>query len=92
MKRSNLTLALLPLALIVMVGCGNESRAEREPSTPAAAAIEQTAQVKQAPRAPDYGKVLVTNRLDIDFSKYLRSRSSSSAPTAASPARRCSRS
>ena len=71
MKRSNITLALLPLALILMVGCGNESRAEREPSTPAPVAVEQAAQVKQAPSAPDYGKVLVTNRLDIDFSKHL---------------------
>ena len=26
---------------------------------------------KQAPSAPDYGKVLVTNRLGIDFSKHL---------------------
>ena len=71
MKRSNMTLTLFLLALILMVGCGNESRAEREPSTPAPAAVEQTAQVKQAPSTPDYGKVLVTNRLDIDFSKHL---------------------
>jgi len=71
MKRSNITLALLPLALILMVGCGNESRADRSPSAPPPAAVDQTAHVKQAASAPDYGKVLVTNRLDIDFSKHL---------------------
>jgi thioredoxin 1 len=71
MKRSSITLAALILALTVVAGCGNESRAEREPAAPLPSAVEQTAQVKQAPSAPDYGKVLVTNRLDIDFSKHL---------------------
>ena len=71
MKRSSLSLAALILDLTLAVGCGNESRADRSPSAPATAAVEQTPQAKQAPSAPDYGKVLVTNRLDIDFSKHL---------------------
>ena len=71
MKRSNIILALSPLALILIVGCGNESRADRETAAPPPAAVEQTASAAQAPRVPDYGKVLVTNRLDIDFSKHL---------------------
>lgn len=71
MKRSSITLAALILALPLVVGCGNESRADRSPSAPSPATVEQTAQAKQAPSAPDYGKVLVTNRLDIDFSKHL---------------------
>jgi thioredoxin 1 len=66
-----MALSALILALTLAVGCGNESRADRSPSAPAPAAVEQTAQEKQAPSAPDYGKVLVTNRLDIDFSKHL---------------------
>ncbi|HUT08086.1 MAG TPA: thioredoxin family protein [Candidatus Latescibacteria bacterium] len=69
MKRSSLSLAVLILTLTA--GCGNESRADRSPSVPATAAIERTTQTKQAPSAPDYGKVVVTNRLDIDFSKHL---------------------
>jgi thioredoxin 1 len=71
MKRSNITLALLPLALILNLGCGNESRAERETAAPPPAAVEQMVNAAQAPSVPDYGKVLVTNRLDIDFSKHL---------------------
>jgi len=71
MKRSSLSLAALILALTLAAGCGNESRAGRSLSAPATAAVEQTTQAKQAPSAPDYGKVLVTNRLDIDFSKHL---------------------
>jgi len=71
MKRSSITLAALILALTVVAGCGNESRAEREPAALLPSAVEQTAQAKPAPSAADYGKVLVTNRLDIDFSKHL---------------------
>ena len=71
MKRSSITLAALILALTLVAGCGNESRADRGPSAPSPAAGEQTAQAKQGPSSPDYGKVLVTNRLDIDFSKHL---------------------
>jgi len=69
MKRSSLSLAALILALAVC--CGNESRAERDSPVSPAVAVEQTTQAKEAPSAPDYGKVLVTNRLDIDFSKHL---------------------
>jgi len=71
MKRSSLALSALILALILAVGCGKESRADRGPFPPPSSAVVQTPQVKQAPSAPDYGKVLVTNRLDIDFSKHL---------------------
>jgi thioredoxin 1 len=71
MKRSSIPLAALILALPLVVGCGNDSRADRSPSAPPPTAHEQTVQAKQAPSAPDYGKVLVTNRLDIDFSKHL---------------------
>jgi thioredoxin 1 len=71
MKRSSIPLAALILALPLVVGCGNDSRADRSPSAPPPTALEQTVQAKQAPSAPDYGKVLVTNRLDIDFSKHL---------------------
>ena len=62
---------VLIFALALAVGCGNDPRSDRGPSDPAPAAVERTAQAKQAPSAPDYGKVLVTNRLDIDFSKHL---------------------
>jgi thioredoxin 1 len=68
MKRSHIALSALILALTLAVGCGNESRADRGPSAPAPSTA---AQAGQAPSAPDYGKVLVTNRLDIDFSKHL---------------------
>lgn len=68
MKRTNMTLAVFPLALILAAGCGNESRADRGSSVPSPSTA---AQAGQAPSAPDYGKVLVTNRLDIDFSKHL---------------------
>ena len=71
MKRTNITLALLPLALILTVGCGNEFRADRDSPASPPAAVEQTAPARQAPGASEYGKVLVTNRLDIDFSKHL---------------------
>ena len=71
MNRSSMTLAALILALTLVAGCGNESRADRGSSVPSPSTVEQTVQAKQAPSAPDYGKVLVTNRLDIDFSKHL---------------------
>jgi thioredoxin 1 len=71
MKRGSITLVALILALALAVGCGNESRAERDSPVSPPAVVEQTVQAKQASGAPDYGKVLVTNRLDIDFSKHL---------------------
>jgi len=71
MKRSSIALSVWILALTLAVGCANESRAERNAPASSLAAVEQTQQVKQAPGASEYGKVLVTNRLDIDFSKHL---------------------
>jgi len=71
MKHSFFPPALLFPVLALMVTCGSKSRAEREPAAPTPSAVEQTVKLAQAPGASDYGKVLVTNRLDIDFSKYL---------------------
>ncbi len=71
MKRTDMTLAVLPLALILAAGCGNESRADRGSSVPPPSNAAQAGQAAQTPGSPDYGKVLVTNRLDIDFSKHL---------------------
>jgi thioredoxin 1 len=70
MKRSSISLSALILALILTVGCGNESRADPWPAAQPPTAAE-AGPAGQAPSAPDYGKVLVTNRLDIDFSKHL---------------------
>jgi thioredoxin 1 len=71
MKHSYIPAAVLGVFLILSVGCGKDSQAERAPSAPSPAAVEQTAQAKPASGSSDYGKVLVTNRLDIDFSKHL---------------------
>ena len=70
MKRNNVTFAALALVLALAVSCGKESRAERGSTSPPPSSIGQTAVAKQAATTPDYGQVLVTNRLDIDFSKY----------------------
>jgi thioredoxin 1 len=71
MKQISIAPSALILVLALVAGCGNELRAERESAAAPLSAVEQTARAKQAPSAPDYGKVLVTNRLDIDFSKHL---------------------
>lgn len=71
MNRNSIALLASILVLTLAVGCGKESRADRGPSAPPSSAVERTDQTKPAPSAPDYGKVLVTNRLDIDFSKHL---------------------
>ena len=71
MKHVRRALAVLPLALIVSVGCGNESRADRGPSAPAPSTAAQAGPAGRASGALDYGKVLVTNRIDVDFSKHL---------------------
>jgi len=61
-KRIRLTVLIFVLALVVR--CGGETAPDREAASPSADA-------GQAAGVPDFGKVLVTNRLDIDFSKHL---------------------
>ena len=70
MKQVRRALAVLPLALMVFAGCGNESRTERSPSAPVPSTAAQAGPAGRASGALEYGKVLATNRLDIDFSKY----------------------
>jgi thioredoxin 1 len=70
-RRNNLALAASVFAMILAFGCGNESRADRDPSYPAPPASQ--ARPASQPQAPIYaakGEVLVTSRLDIDFAKY----------------------
>lgn len=62
MKPSPSTVLIFILALVLR--CGGEAGPARAPSSPPAAPA-------QAAGAPDNGKVLATNRLDIDFSKHL---------------------
>lgn len=67
MRRNNLAFASLILALGLVAGCANESRADRDPSDPSPSGT-----IGQSP-LPIFavkGEVLVTNRLDIDFSKF----------------------
>jgi thioredoxin 1 len=71
MKRNSLVIALALLIAAGTAGCGKESRAERDSAALPPAGAEPAAQSKGAPASSDYGKVLVTNRLDIDFSKHL---------------------
>jgi thioredoxin 1 len=61
-KPSRLTVLIFVLALVAR--CGGETGPDRAPASPPLDA-------GQASGTPDYGKVLVTNRLDIDFSKHL---------------------
>jgi len=68
-KRIGMIVLIFGLALAA--GCGNDPRSDREPAAPPPTAVERTPQAKPAPGPSDYGKVLVTNRLDIDFSKHL---------------------
>ena len=71
MRRNSLTLAASLLAMILAAGCGNESRADRDPSPPAPPASRGVpAGQPQAPIHAVKGEVLVTDRLDIDFSKF----------------------
>ncbi len=70
-RRNDPALAVSVFVMILAVGCGNESRAERDPassSPPASQAVP--AGQPQAPIFAVKGEVLTTNRLDIDFSKY----------------------
>ncbi len=74
MKRNSLTPLALTLVLILATGCANESRADRGPSAPsppaAGLAANPASDQSQPPIWAVKGEVLVTNRLDIDFSKY----------------------
>jgi thioredoxin 1 len=74
MKRNNLAPLALTLALTLAVGCANESRADRGPSAPPPSAAGLAANAASGQSQPPIwavkGEVLVTNRLDIDFSKY----------------------
>lgn len=71
MRRNNLALAASAFVMILAVGCGNESRADRAPSYSAPPASPSApAGQPQAPIFAVKGEVLVTNRLDIDFAKY----------------------
>ena len=74
MKRDRIVGPALALVLLIGAACAKESRADRGPSAP-----PPTATGAAAPAAPGQslppvwavkGEVLVTNRLDIDFSKY----------------------
>ena len=71
MKRNSLAFALAILIAFGAAGCGKESRAERDPAPAPPAGAQPSPPAKKASAASDYGKVLVTNRLDIDFSKHL---------------------
>jgi len=70
-KRSPLILRALLPALMLTICCGSESLAERGPAASGSSTSEQASPAKPASGGSDYGKVLVTNRLDIDFSKHL---------------------
>ena len=74
MKRNRAVFTALILALALSAGCANDSRPDRGPSAPPAstAGLAANSPADQSP-PPIYavrGEVLVTNRLDIDFSKY----------------------
>jgi thioredoxin 1 len=73
MTRSFIAPAVLLLALALAAGCANESRADRGPSGPALvgrASGAVPAGQSQPPIFSVKGEVLVTNRLDVDFSRY----------------------
>ena len=71
MRRNSVVLAASGLVLVLIVGCANESRADRDAPEPSAAvAPSAPAAQSQPPLYAVRGEVLVTNRLGIDFSKY----------------------
>ncbi len=71
MARVSIAFAVTILALLLIVGCANESRADRDAPGPSpAVATSAPAAQSQPPLYAVRGEVLVTNRLDIDFSKY----------------------
>jgi thioredoxin 1 len=61
-KQRKLIVLIFVLALVIR--CGGDTGPDRAPSSPPAAPAQEAG-------TPDYGRVLVTNRLDIDFSKHL---------------------
>ena len=67
MKRNDRILGALTLLLTLAVSCRGEPPANGRSSSPLPVAAGQTG---QAPGTPDNGQVLVTNQLDIDFSKH----------------------
>jgi thioredoxin 1 len=72
MRRPKIALAASVLAIVLIAGGANGSRAARRMPQPApAAAGPEAAGQSQPPLYAAKGEVLVTNRLDIDFSKYL---------------------
>ena len=71
MHRNSIALMSSVFAMILAIGCGNESLADREPSSPSPPATQAgPAGQPQPPIFSVKGEVLVTNRLDIDFSKF----------------------
>jgi thioredoxin 1 len=71
MKRGQIALVALAMALALIAGCANESRADR--AAPASYPTDPGAEPAAHSGPPVYavqGEVLATNRLDIDFSKY----------------------
>ncbi len=67
MRRNSIALGVLILALGLIAGCTTESRADRGRSTPSASGTDSQS---RPPIFAVKGEVLITNRLDIDFSKY----------------------
>jgi thioredoxin 1 len=65
----------LILALTLAAGCADESRADRASAAPPPPAAGPAANAAAVPSQPPVwavqGEVLVTNRLDLDFSKYM---------------------
>jgi thioredoxin 1 len=73
MTRPFIAPVVLLLALVLMAGCANESRADRGSSAPAPLETAASAVIAGQSQPPIFavkGEVLVTNRPDIDFSKY----------------------
>lgn len=71
MRRREAALAVLPLGLFLIVGCANESRADRAaPAAPPTARASAASPPSEQPIYAVKGEVLTTNRLDLDFSKY----------------------
>ena len=74
MKRNRTLFPALILALALMAGCADDPREERGPATPppstAGPAANSPAVRSQPPIFAVKGEVLVTSRLDVDFSKY----------------------
>ena len=71
MKRSKIAPAFLICCLVFAAGCGDETRAERSASSPSPASHSTASGSPPAePVSAARGKVLATNSLDIDFSKF----------------------